>query len=193
MKSIGLYGGSFNPPHLGHLLLAETVREHSGLDTVVFIPSDIPPHKQREHLAPGEHRLAMVERAIAGNPRFECSDTEIRQGGTSYTIRTVNDFRERYPNSGLFLIIGIDNLIDFKSWKSQDELLEKTTLLVFDRPGFRRDDVPRDLLRHAHFVPTPLIGISSSDIRLRIKGGKSIRYYVPDSVAEYIKENRLYI
>ncbi len=193
MKNIGLYGGSFNPPHSGHLILAETVREYAGLDTVFFIPSDIPPHKQREHLAPGKERLAMVERAIAGNRHFQSSDIEIQKGGTSYTIATVDEFQKRFPGSALNLIIGIDNLIDFKSWKSQEELLEKTTLLVFDRPGFRREDVPHDLLKVVKFIPAPLIGISSSDIRLRIKNGKSIKYYVPKEVEEYIRVRKLYL
>ncbi len=191
--NIGLFGGSFNPPHNGHLLLAETVREQFNLSTIFFIPSYIPPHKQLEHLAPGKDRLAMVECAISGNRYFKCSDIEIRKRGTSYTIQTVTEFEQRYPNSELFLIIGIDNLIDFKSWKLQEELLTKTTLIVCERPGFRRDDVPRDLLRHANFVSLMLIGISSSDIRLRVKTGKSIRYFVPESVAEYIRSNRLYL
>jgi nicotinate-nucleotide adenylyltransferase len=191
--NIGLFGGSFNPPHYGHLLLAEMVREQFSLSAVVFIPSFVPPHKQLDHLAPGKDRLAMVECAIAGNKNFQCSDFEIRREGTSYTIQTVTEYEERYPHSQLFLIIGIDNLIDFKTWKSQEELLTKTTLIVCDRPGFHRDDIPRDLVRHANFVSAPLIGISSSDIRLRIKTSKSIRYFVPEAVAEYIRTNRLYL
>lgn len=191
--NIGLFGGSFNPPHNGHLLVAETVREQFNLTTIFFIPSFVPPHKLHEHLAPEKDRLAMVECAISGNRYFRCSDTEIRKRGTSYTIQTVAGFEERYPQSQLYLIIGIDNLIDFKLWKSQEELLAKTNLIVYERPGFRRDDVPRDLLHYASFVSTPLIGISSSDIRLRIKTGKSIRYFVPESVAEYIRANRLYL
>ncbi len=191
--NIGLFGGSFNPPHHGHLLMAETIREHFNLSTVFFIPSFVPPHKQLEHLASERDRLAMVECAISGNRYFQCSDIEIRKGGISYTIQTVVEFEQRYPHSQLFLIIGIDNLVDFKSWKSQEELLAKATLIVCDRPGFHQDDVPRDLIRHAHFVSAPMIGISSSDIRLRIKMGKSIRYFVPESVAEYIRANRLYL
>jgi len=190
--NIGLFGGSFNPPHNGHLLLAETVREQFNLNRVVFIPSFVPPHKQHEHLAAGKDRLAMVQRAIAGNKYFQCSDIEIRKGGLSYTIQTVTEFEERYPHSQLFLIIGIDNLIDFKSWKSREELLTKTTLIVCDRPGFHHEDVPRELLRDANFVTAPLIGISASDIRLRIKTGKSVRYFIPDTVAEYIRDNQLY-
>lgn len=191
--NIGLFGGSFNPPHNGHLVLAESVREQYNLSTTFFIPSLVPPHKQLEHLAPEKDRLAMVERAIAGNRSFLCSDSEIRKRGMSYTIQTVIEFEQTYPHSQLFLIVGIDNFIDFKSWKSQEELLTKTTIIVYDRPGFHRDDIPRELLRHANFASGPVTGISSSDIRLRIKKGKSIRYFVPESVGEYIRTHRLYL
>ena len=202
MRKIGLFGGSFNPIHQGHLLLAEQAREALKLDKVIFIPARMPPHKNPRGLAKGEDRLRMVRLAIAGNPHFEASSVEMRRRGVSYTVDTVNKLRRRFGKTAeLYFLIGMDTVKELSTWKDIRELTELCRFVPLSRPGVKRakigDLVPplsrvraQEILRAA--VPMPLVDISSSDIRNRIAEGRSIRYMMSDAVAAYILRKKLY-
>ncbi len=188
----GILGGTFNPPHLGHLIIAEHVREHYRLDRICFIPSNVPPHKQDLEIIDAGHRLEMVRRAIAGNEHFEASDIEVRRGGISYTVDTLRELKAKNPADVLFLLIGMDNLEDFPSWKNPGEIVELATVVAMTRPGF--ETAARDLLagRRIQVCDVPGIGITSRVIRQLIREGQSVRYMVPDDVIGYIRKAKLY-
>jgi nicotinate-nucleotide adenylyltransferase len=192
---IGIFGGTFNPPHYGHLIVAEFIREEVGLDKIIFIPCSIPPHKQNDEylsqIASPEHRFEMVKLAITGNKFFEVSDIEINRGGVSYTIDTVNYFVSNFPEEKFYLLIGADQFAEFHTWRKPDEIVQKVNLIVFNRPGFV---IPKtEFSKFATFITIPNIEISASTIRKRIRHGKSIKYLVPPAVEEYILANKLYI
>lgn len=190
--NIGIYGGSFNPPHLGHLIIAESVREQLRFDKILFIPSATTPNKMEVSLAPASDRMQMTYFAVQGNPDFEVSDIEIRRSGLSYTINTVSELASLHPGAALGLIIGTDNLMEFQTWKSPQEILAQVQLVVVNRPGFARHDARSEFARLSTFVNVPQIGISSTDIRRRVKLRRSIRYLVPPQVEEYIHQRNLY-
>jgi nicotinate-nucleotide adenylyltransferase len=192
---IGIFGGTFNPPHYGHLIVAEFIREEVGLDKIIFIPCSIPPHKQNNEylsqIASPEHRFEMVKLAIIGNKFFEVSDIEINRSGVSYTIDTVNYFVSNFPEEKFYLLIGADQFAEFHTWRKPDEIVQKVNLIVFNRPGFV---IPKtEFSKFATFITIPNIEISASTIRKRIRHGKSIKYLVPPAVEEYILANKLYI
>jgi nicotinate-nucleotide adenylyltransferase len=192
---IGIFGGTFNPTHYGHLIVAEFIREEVGLDKIIFIPCSIPPHKQNNEylsqIASPEHRFEMVKLAITGNKFFEVSDIEINRGGVSYTIDTVNYFVSNFPEEKFYLLIGADQFAEFHTWRKPDEIVQKVNLIVFNRPGFV---IPKtEFSKFATFITIPNIEISASTIRKRIRHGKSIKYLVPPAVEEYILANKLYI
>jgi len=192
---IGIFGGTFNPPHYGHLIVAEFIREEVGLDKIIFIPCSIPPHKQNDEylsqIASPEHRFEMVKLAIIENKFFEVSDIEIKRGGVSYTIDTINYLTSNFPGEEFYLLIGADQFAEFHTWRKPEEIVQKVKLIVFNRPGF---SVPQTRFsKFATFITIPNIEISASAIRKRIKIGKSIKYLVPQAVEEYIFANKLYI
>jgi nicotinate-nucleotide adenylyltransferase len=189
---IGIFGGTFNPPHIGHLIVAESVREQLQFDRVLLIPSAQTPNKHDAVLAQADARLEMTRLASEGNKWFAVSDIEVRRQGISYTVDTVNALAAEYPGAILSLLIGVDNLLEFHSWKLPHEILSRADLVVLSRPGFARADVKSEFTRLATFVNVPHIGISGTDIRRRVKLGRSIRYLVPRSVEEYIERYRLY-
>jgi nicotinate-nucleotide adenylyltransferase len=189
---LGIFGGTFNPPHLGHLLLAERAAEEAQLDRVLFIPAFSPPHKLTNgDLAPPEHRAAMVRLAIEGNQRFALSTVELDRGGVSYTIDTLKWISAEYPFDELFLLIGGDSLAEFPTWRQPEIILRLARLVVVPRPDkpFDRD---AELARDAIIVNTPLIDIASTDLRSRVREGRSLRYAVLPSVEAYIREQGLY-
>ncbi len=191
---IGIFGGTFNPPHIGHLIVAEYIREEAKLDKVIFIPCSTPPHKQDKNylsrIASPEHRFEMVKIAIKGNPYFEVSDIEIKRGGISYTIDTINQLIEKFKNDEFYLLIGADQFKEFHTWRSPYEIVKKVKLIVFNRPNYIIPDT--EFSKFAEFITVPNIEISASSIRKRIKDGKSIKYLVPDEVEKYIYANGLY-
>ena len=198
---IGIYGGSFDPVHYGHLLLAELCRETCELDEVRFVPAAIPPHKQDQGRAADEHRVEMLKLAIGGNPHFAVWDVELQRGGVSYTVDTLRDLRAEQPNDELFFLMGADSLFDLPNWREPAEICKLATITVVDRPGSREVDfdVLRDVAtadRIEHFkknvVSMPQLDISSSGIRDRIASGKSIRYQTPRSVEQYLLTAKLY-
>jgi nicotinate-nucleotide adenylyltransferase len=204
--AIGIFGGTFNPIHYGHLRLAEDVREEFSLGSVIFIPSRVPPHKEiKPGIGPAE-RLAMLERAIRGNPSFRCDDVEIRREGVSYTIDTVEYVYGAFAFAGKpFFIVGSDLLADLDTWKEIGRLLDRITFIVLLRGGVSADEalsLARPIERflgkgetvgdHFLFSSGRKIDITSSEIREKVAGGKSIRYLVPDGVLSYIEEHGLY-
>lgn len=188
MKRIALFGGTFNPIHTGHLVMAELSRERYRLDEVIFVPSCRPPHKTIANLAPPKDRYAMVRRALRGNPFFRISDFEIKKRGKSFTIDTVTYFREKYKGAELFFIIGADSYKQLPTWKDIKDILKVVTFIVVNRPGYRER---RGRIKHLS-VTMPGLDVSSSYIRTRLKQGKSIKYLVPDSIIRYIEEQKLY-
>lgn len=200
---IGLFGGSFNPIHLGHLIASRAVAEHLHLDKLYLVPASIPPHRTPKNLAAAHHRLAMLRLAVAGDPLFEVSDFEINQPGPSYTVLTVEEFARRLgPAAELFWLIGADSLPELANWYESQRLVDLCQVVTAARPGWEVPDLSAmsrrflatqiDRLK-AGILQTPRIDISASEIRRRIAAGLPIRYLVPDPVADYIATHRLYL
>ncbi len=191
MKRIGLFGGTFNPIHMGHLAIAQMALEKFTLDKIIFIPSNQPPHKNIVHLAPAEDRYELVKCAIEGNSRFAVSDVETLRAGKSYTVDTLRHFREMYSDRiKMFFIIGGDTFSTLPTWKNIDEVLKYVTFIVVNRPGYTPPEL-RKKIQHL-MVTKPGIDISSSYLRNRIASGKSVRYLVPETVFHYIEKHKLY-
>ncbi len=186
MKS-GLLGGSFNPIHCGHLIVATCVAERLGLDRVLFVPTAVTPLKHERDLASPADRLEMVRRAVRDNRLFEACDLEIRRRGVSYTVDTLREL-ERRTGADLFLILGADAFRLLSRWKSIGEIRRRVTFVCATRPGHR----PRRRMPKQHIVDVPLLEISGTEIRRRVRQGLSIRYLVPDAVERYIQRKGLY-
>ena len=191
MKRIGIFGGSFDPPHIGHLIIAQLAREQLSLDEVLFVPAFVPPHKPGGYASTAADRLNMIRLAVRGNPLFHASDVEIRRKGISYTVDTITAFKRRYRGGKLFLIIGGDSLKQFWSWRSPDKILTNASLAVYARSGYELPAKGHAGVR-VHRLAGPLLQISSTDIRKRMASGKSLRYFVPEAVRSYIRSHRLY-
>ena len=189
---LGIFGGSFNPPHIGHLIVAESVRDQLQFEKILFIPSANPPNKHDRSVAPAMDRLQMTRLAVQGNSDFDVSDIEAQRGGISYTIDTVTALAALYPKANISLIIGTDNLLEFQTWKSPDEILSKVDLVAMTRPGFSTQADHGKLSKFVTFVNVPQIGISGTEIRRRVKTGRTIRYLVPQAVQEFIVKRGLY-
>lgn len=190
--NIGIFGGTFNPPHIGHLIVAEHVRIELELDKIIFIPSFISPHKQEKESEIAHHRLEMTKLAIADNTYFECSDIEIYRKETSYSIHTIEELKNMYRSDIFFLIIGMDNYLTFHLWKEPQKILQLAALAVMNRPNYPKQVNEVIGTKNCIFVDVPSIDISSSTIRKRIEEEKSIRYSVPAAVEEYIYLHKLY-
>ena len=196
---IGLIGGTFNPIHHGHLILSEYVRENFQLDKVIFIPTGLPPHKSATVVEKPEIRLEMTKLAIERNQFFSVSDIETYREGISYTIDTITELKNLYPNDQLYFLIGADSLFELPTWKYYDKLISKTNIIVVNRPGGANNLIGAKIKEYEDEfggsiieVKSPLIDISSSDIRNRVKDGKSIKYLVPNNVEEFILQKNLY-
>ncbi len=189
---LGIFGGTFNPPHVGHLIVSEHVCDHYHFDKIIFIPSANPPHKNDPSMASAHDRFEMTQLAVKGNSLFEASRLEIERSGLSYTVDSLAALISLYPRARFSLIIGYDNFIEFETWKSPHEIIANANLIVMNRPGFSSSDARSEFSKSAEFVTVPQIGISGSDIRRRVKMGRSIRYLVPKAVEEYIVHKGLY-
>jgi nicotinate-nucleotide adenylyltransferase len=191
---IGLFGGTFDPIHLAHLRLAEEAREEFRLERVLFLPAAIPPHKAGWKISPYQDRYEMTRLAIQGNPAFEVSDLEIERPGASYSVDTVKRMKERFPD--LAFLMGADQLLEIHTWKDPRELFDLCRVIVFDRPGFDLANLEQmgPEVRALNYLKarTGLYPVSSSDIRGRVRAGKSVRYLVPEAVHEYLRSHRLY-
>ncbi|MDD5093822.1 MAG: nicotinate-nucleotide adenylyltransferase [Dehalococcoidia bacterium] len=196
---IGLLGGTFDPIHLGHLIIAEAVRERLGLSHITFIPSGYPWLKSDRQITAAKHRLAMVKLAIESNPRFEMSTAEMERSGPSYTVDTVRAIRQEIgPDAKIYFIAGTDALVDLPRWKDPDRVAELCQIVGMRRPSVSeaqltplKSALPK-IYACIRFVDVPQIDISSSDIRERVRKGLSIRYLVPLGVETYIQEHQLY-
>ncbi|MDF7800506.1 nicotinate-nucleotide adenylyltransferase [Pontiellaceae bacterium B1224] len=201
VRRIGIFGGSFDPIHLGHLVIAQDAVEKLELSEVIFIPAAIPPHKQHLQQSAVEHRLNMLNLALETDLRFSVSEIELQRGGVSYTFDTICDLKSEYSNSELLLIVGSDTLVDLHNWYNVDELLELCEVASFMRPGESdlmkiREKVQLSA-RHKdrvlqHAFESHMVGISSSEIRMRVAEGLGIKYLVPPEVEMYIFEHGLY-
>lgn len=189
---IGLFGGSFNPPHIGHLIVAEAVRDQFSLDAIWWIPNATPPHKSDDGLASADHRRAMTECAIQGNPAFRLCDVELRREGVSYMVDTVRIVQRECPKATFHLIVGSDSLDTFGTWHRPDEIAERVRLIVYNRPGGRSAVADRAYANAVRYAAAPSLEISSTEIRARCRAGRSIRYVVPDAVRAYIQAHCLY-
>lgn len=198
---IGIFGGTFNPVHYGHLLLAESCREQRGLDEVWFMPAAVPPHKQDLQLVDAAQRVEMLKLAAGGNEAFHVSDLEWKRGGVSYTVDTLEAIHAERPDAELYLLIGADTLADLPNWRNPRRVCELALPTAVCRPGSGELDYellaafvePSRLARLRELrVEMPLIGISSRELRARIAAGKSIRYQVPRAVEKFIETAGLY-
>ena len=198
---LGLYGGSFDPVHYGHLLLAECCRETLHLDEVWLIPAAVPPHKQTRTLAPAKHRLEMLELALAGHEQLRASRLEIDRGGVSYTVETLAAVREQHPAATVYLLMGADSLRDLPTWREPGRICDLAFPAVVRRGGAPEPDfsvlaplisAERLAMVRGAQVQMPLIELSSTDLRERAAAGKSLRYRTPRAVEKYIETQGLY-
>lgn len=200
MQRIGIVGGTFDPPHIGHLTAAEMARAELNLDCVLFVPTNRSPWKLTRHMSTTEQRLAMVCRAIADNPYFQLSRVDVDRPPPSYTFETLRLLAEQYRGSELFFIMGLDSFRDLGNWQNADEIVQLARIVVCARPGVKLDvghviallhKLPA-LFERLTFVEMPELEIAASDLQERVRRGQSIRYLVPDAVCEYIAQHHLY-
>jgi nicotinate-nucleotide adenylyltransferase len=194
---VGILGGTFNPPHLGHLVCAQEAYRQLDLDQVLFIPARIPPHKPVTDEPGVEHRLEMCRLAVGGDERFTVSELEIERDGPSYTVDTLMELKTRAASNELVLILGGDIAAGLPRWHLPERVLELSTLAITRRPGTSREQIDEALSRlgggdQAEFFETPTIGVSSTMVRDRVRAGEPIRYLVPEAVAEHIELQSLY-
>jgi nicotinate-nucleotide adenylyltransferase len=197
MERIGILGGTFDPPHIGHLILAECALDALHLNRLLFVPAADPPHKQDETITPVTHRLAMLERALAGNERLAISRADVDRPGPHYSLDMVQIIQAEYPQAELYFVMGGDSLRDLPKWHRPQEFIKCCRLAVMRRPGTEIDPAMHEaiipgLAQRVMMIDAPLIDISSSTITQRHMQGKSIRYLVPDSVRDYIETHQLY-
>ncbi len=192
MKKLGIFGGTFDPVHNGHLLIAETVLTRTEVEEILFLPSARPPHKTDQHILPFEHRMHMVRLAIEGKKCMAADDMEFRLGGLSYTVRTLETMKEVHPGVEWHLIIGADSLLGLPAWKEPDRLIREVRFIVYPRAGADTAHAEKRFMERAVMLDVPLTDFSSSEIRSRLRRGLSVHGMVPESVERYITENKLY-
>ncbi len=195
---IGLLGGTFDPPHIGHLILAEFAADALGLDRLYFVPAADPPHKRTQAKTPVEHRLNMLQLALASNQRFHLSRVDIERPGPHYSVDMVRITQEQDPEAELHFVMGADSLRDLPKWNRPDEFIQRCHLAVMRRHGAdvqpnMHDAILPGLAERVRIIDTPFITISSTEIAARVAQGQSIRYLVPERVLDYIVEHRLYV
>lgn len=198
--NIGLIGGTFDPIHIGHLVSAEEARQQFDLAEVIFIPAGYPPHKERQKITPPEHRYLMASLAVISNPHFSVSRVEIDREQPSYTIDTLQYFKESAGQAAnLFLITGADAILDILAWKSYDRLLDLCTMIAVSRPGYSFEKLRETVGSQfpsfnskVRLLEMPGLAISSSLIRERVAGGRTIKYLTPEPVEQYIGKHGLY-
>jgi nicotinate-nucleotide adenylyltransferase len=189
MRAIGLLGGSFDPVHHGHLIVAQVAAEALGLDELRFMPAREQPFKRGRHAAPAADRAAMLELAVAGAPGFAVERAELERPGPSYSVDTLEALRAREPESAFTLLLGADTALELEAWHRAAELPRLARVAVFARPG---TPIPASPLIAAT-VEVPAVEISATEIRRRVRTGRPIRYWVPDAVADYVARHRLYL
>lgn len=191
MRRLGLFGGSFDPVHLGHVLVAQAAREELELERVFFIPTACSPFKQENQPAPESMRARMLRLALAGHAAYEVDELEFRRGGVSYSVDTLRHYRQRYPEAELYWLIGADNLASLPKWRHATELVELAHFVAIPRPGETAVSFPPPF--RGRVLKGFPFGVSSSEIRSRIQAGLPVDQLVPPGVAECIRNNRLYL
>lgn len=186
---IGLFGGSFDPVHHGHLIVGRVAAEKLGLELLRFVPAREQPFKVGRHSTSAEHRAAMLSLAVAEVPGFSVERSEILRAGPSYTVHTLQELREQEPGAEFVLLLGADAAADLPSWHEAGRIPHLARIAIFARPGTPVPQLPWN----ASVVEVPTIDISATEVRRRVRAGQSVRYWVPDSVAEYIAIHRLYL
>lgn len=195
---VGVIGGTFDPIHIGHLIIAEEARVRLNLEKVVFVPAGLPPHKIENHVSPAEHRLEMVKLAIADNPYFSLSLVDVERFGPSFTVETIELLRQEWgPQAEIFFIMGQDSLVDILTWHKPQRLINLCRIVALSRPGFRVDmeELEKSLQGASSriiLLNSPEVAISSTDIQRRVREGLPIKYQVPEAVEEYIYKHGLY-
>jgi nicotinate-nucleotide adenylyltransferase len=194
---LGLFGGTFDPPHFGHLIVAQEAAETLHLDRLLFVVAAVPPHKVGVNMTAASTRLEMVKAAVAGNPLLGVSDVELNREGPSYTVDTLRHFRAQYPEAELIFLMGVDQLAEFHEWQEPETVADLAHLVVMGRGGIDPTTLPPlepPLRQGVSFgeVAVTRVDISSTDIRKRVRDGCSIRYLVPWKVHTIIESNRLY-
>ena len=197
MQRIGIMGGTFDPIHYGHLLMAEEARQAFALDQVVFVPNGRPAHKKAYLVTSSEDRFAMTLLATESNPYFTCSRIELDRPGPSYTIDTLRAYRASHPDlDALYFITGADAVLEILSWHEYDKLADECRFIAVTRPGFVLDRLEEmldaDFLHQISFLSIPGLEISSTDLRRRVREGRSVKYLIPEAVEGYIEQNGLY-
>jgi nicotinate-nucleotide adenylyltransferase len=194
---LGVIGGTFDPPHYGHLVLAENARVQFALNRVLFVPAGQPPHKPERPVTLAQHRVAMVEAAIAGNKDFTVSRVDLDRPGPHYTVDTLGILTRAYPDAVLLFLMGGDSLAEFASWRDPSGIVRQARLAVMARPGWEADlaslveEIP-DIRDRLILLDAPYLEISGTDLRRRVRRGLPIRYLVPPGVEEYVREHKLY-
>ncbi|HYQ88748.1 MAG TPA: nicotinate-nucleotide adenylyltransferase [Candidatus Binatia bacterium] len=191
MSRVGVFGGTFDPVHNGHLIMAQEAVVRLKLDRMLFVAANRPSHKRAPDLADVEHRIAMLRLATRGNRSFEVSRVEADRGGFSYTVNTLETLRTSIRGD-LFFLMGQDSLADFARWRDPDRILEMARLVVFPRGEGDMPSLPPSLRRRVLYVKPPRIGISSTEIRRRFRRGLPVRYWIPDLVLGYMTRHGLY-
>lgn len=191
-ERIGIFGGTFDPVHNGHVVVARSFLHSGYIDELWIIPSPDPPHKKKKNLTAFEKRERMLAAAFSGFENVEISDVEEGLAHPSFTIRTIKYLKQQYPDKIFYLCIGEDSLSEFESWHKPDLILEECELLVASRPGFDRKDVKDEILRKAHFVEHDPVRVSSTELRRRLSEGKDVENEIPASVLQIIRNEGLY-
>ena len=190
MKSVTIFGGSFDPIHYAHLIIAQDIIEKIKTQKILFLPSLYPPHKRV--FAPFTDRVNMVALAIRGNSEFQYTDIEERITKPSYSIKILREIKDKFSVSKLSFVIGMDSAVEFSTWKDPDKLLGEFEIVVVPRPGYRKRDILPRYRKRMSLIDTRQLEISSTEIRKRIRRGRSIKYLTPDSVITYIDKKKLY-
>lgn len=187
--NVGIFGGTFDPPHFGHLIAAQDAYADLALDKVLFIPARIPPHKQHENVTSAAVRMRMIQAAIAQDERFEVSDVELERTGPSFTADTLRELRAGRPDDTFFLLLGVDQVREFETWREPRVVLENAALVMLARGGI--EEVPQGDIVHKT-VQVTRVDVSSTLVRERVRAGRPIRYLVPSAVEKIIAQERLY-
>ncbi|MFC2036849.1 nicotinate-nucleotide adenylyltransferase [Chloroflexota bacterium] len=199
IRRLGILGGTFDPIHDGHLVAAEETRYQLDLDRVLFVPAGVPPHKPDRPISPAHHRLRMIELAIAGRPHFAISRVDVDRPGPCYTVDTLQLLRTEWGRSiAFFFVAGADSLNEFATWYQPQRVIELSELAVVGRPGVELDRAQLErqlpgLSSRIHWIQMPLLEISSSALRARVRAGRSISYLVPEAVEAYVLDHGLYL
>lgn len=192
MKRLGIFGGTFDPPHLAHLIAGEIAVEELKLDKLLFIPAKTAPNKIGQQISSAKDRMAMTQLATEGNEVFEVSSIELDRPAPSYTIDTLNELKTIHKIDSHFIFIGMDQFLALETWRNYEEIISENQVVVMKRPTVGGNSIKSPLRDRVQFLSIPLMEISSSNIRARVTSGKSIRYLVPEGVREYIEEHNLY-